>query len=300
MPTVLVVDDSEDNARFLEYDLSDDGFDVIIALGGDECLTQAVTCSPDLILLDMRMPGLSGIETLEKLKSFAETRDIPVIMVSASNADESIIKALDYGANDYVSKPVMYPVLAARVRTALRLKEANRALEEANRELTRLATTDPLTRLSNRRHFFTLAHAEFAKACRHQRPLSMIMLDVDAFKSINDSFGHAAGDIALDTLADCCREAVRESDIVGRIGGEEFAICCPDADLSGAHAIAERIRTTCEAKTVKLEPATFQFTVSLGVTTMATTDESFENILHRADRLLYRAKNQGRNRSVAC
>lgn len=160
MPTVLVVDDSEDNARFLEYDLRDDGVDVAIALGGDECLMVAASTSPDLVLLDMRMPGLSGIETLEKLKTFPETRDIPVIMVSASSADESIITALDYGANDYVNKPAMYPVLAARVRTALRLKEANRALEQANRELTKLATTDSLTRLSNRRHFFALAHAE--------------------------------------------------------------------------------------------------------------------------------------------
>lgn len=299
MPMVLIVDDSEDSAKFLKQDLNDDGVEAITALSGDECLALAVKYSPDLILLDMKMPGLSGLDTLEKLKTFAETRDIPVIMVSASSADQSIIEALDYGANDYVYKPVMYPVLAARMRAALRLRDAVAALEEANRELTRLATTDSLTHLNNRRHFFALAHAEFSRAQRYKRPLAMIMLDVDAFKMINDTYGHAAGDKALDSLADCCREAVRDSDVVGRIGGEEFAICCPDADLGGAHAIAERIRKSCEAKVIDLEVRHFSFTVSLGVTSVATEDASFENMLHRADKLLYEAKTLGRNRSVA-
>ena len=300
MPTVLVVDDSEDNARLLEYDLNDDGFDVLIALSGDECITTAATRRPDLILLDMRMPGLSGLETLEKLKDFAETADIPVIIISASNSDDNIIKALDLGASDYVNKPVVYPILAARMRTALRVKQATLELEVVNQELRRLATTDPLTRLANRRHFFSLAHAEFAKAQRHKRPLSIIMMDVDEFKQINDTHGHAAGDRALDILADCCREAVRESDLVGRIGGEEFAICCPDADLSGATAIAERIRVTCEKRTIHYGQLQFNFTVSLGVTTRNSEDDSFEDMLNRADQLLYQAKNKGRNRAIAC
>lgn len=300
MPTVLVVDDSEDNARLLEYDLSDDQFDVIIALSGDEGLATAVSRRPDIVLLDMRMPGLTGLETLEKLKNFPETEDIPVIMVSANNSDQSIIEALDLGANDYIQKPVIYPVLAARMRTALRLKYTTQKLAEANTALTRLATTDPLTQLCNRGHFFTLAHAEFAKAQRHKRNLSVIMLDVDEFKQINDTYGHAAGDRALDVLSECCREAVRESDLIGRIGGEEFAICCPDADLEGAHAIAERIRENCEAKTIRYEHIEFGFTVSLGITNKTPNDNIFEHMLSRADRLLYEAKNSGRNRSIAC
>lgn len=300
MPTVLVVDDSEDNAKLLEYDLNDDGFDVLMALSGDECITTAATKRPDLILLDMRMPGLNGLETLDKLKGFPETADIPVIIISATSADDTIIKALDLGASDYVSKPVVYPILAARMRTALRVKQATRELEIVNQELRRLATTDPLTRLSNRRHFFSLAHAEFSKAQRHKRPLSIIMMDVDEFKQINDTYGHAAGDRALDILADCCREAVRESDLVGRIGGEEFAICCPDADLAGASAIAERIRATCEHRAIRYDQSQFNFTVSLGVTSRTAHDACFEDMLNRADQLLYQAKNKGRNRSIAC
>jgi diguanylate cyclase (GGDEF)-like protein len=299
MPTALVVDDSEDNAKLLEYDLNDDGFGVLTALSGDECITTAATQRPDIILLDMRMPGLSGLETLEKLKTFPETNDIPVIIISASSADDNIIQALDLGANDYVNKPVVYPILAARMRTALRLKQATMELEIMNHELRRLATTDPLTRLSNRRHFFSLANAEFSKAQRHNRPLSIIMMDVDEFKMLNDTYGHAAGDKALDILADCCREAVRESDLVGRIGGEEFAICCPDADLQGASVIAERIRTTCERRVVSFGERTFTFTVSLGVTCRAKNDSNFDDMLNRADQLLYQAKGAGRNKAVA-
>lgn len=300
MPTVLVVDDSEDNAKLLGYHLANDGFDVLIALNGDECIATAVGAVPDTILLDMRMPGLSGLETLEKLKGFPETSDIPVIMVSANSADESIIKALDLGANDYIKKPVIYPILAARLRTALRLKYSAEKIAEANVQLTRIATTDPLTKLCNRGHFFALAHAEFRKTNRHKRDLSIIMLDADKFKQINDSYGHAAGDAALDVLAECCREAVRDSDIVGRIGGEEFAVCCPDADLAGAYAIAERIRQNCEDRWVQHEHTRFRFTVSLGVTSISTQDRSFDEVLNRADRLLYEAKSKGRNRSMTC
>lgn len=299
MASVLIVDDSEDSAKLLAYDLHDMGYEVSTAFSGDECIVTAANRSPDIILLDMRMPGLSGLETLENLKRLTETQDIPVIMISASSADDSVIKALDKGADDYVSKPVVLRVLAARMRASLRLRHATEQLEKANEELTRLATTDPLTHLYNRRHFFALGYAEFTKSIRHSRPLSFILLDVDKFKAINDTFGHSAGDRALTKLADCCREAVRESDIIGRIGGEEFGICCPDSDLKGAHAIAERIRTFCEAQVIHSEEHRFTFTVSLGITSRHTADEQFERLFNRADRLLYQAKESGRNRAIA-
>lgn len=300
MSKVLVIDDSEDSAKLLAYDLTDAGYEVELAFSGDEGITRAVNQSPDIILLDMRMPGLSGLETLQKLKQFPETEGIPVIMISANNADHNIVEALDYRANDYVTKPVVFPILAARMRTALRLRQANEALEIANVELKRLATTDALTHLYNRRHFFALSYAEFSKSLRHKRPLSFIMMDVDEFKSINDTYGHAAGDHALTMLAECCQEAIRESDIVGRIGGEEFAICCPDADLQGTYAVAERIRQLCESKTICFNEQEFTFTVSLGITTRGQLDEEFDLLLNRADQLLYQAKRSGRNRAIAC
>ena len=299
MATILIVEDSLESAQLMEYELLDEGFEVSIANSGEQCLDLAVTTMPDLILLDMYMPGMNGLETLEKLKRLAEIANIPVIMVSASEATQDVIRALDLGASDYVIKPVVFQVLAARMRSALRLKQATEQLESANRDLKRLATTDPLTKLSNRGYFFSLAKAEFSKAQRHKRPLSIIMLDVDNFKSINDTYGHAAGDAALSSLSKTLTKAIRDSDIVGRVGGEEFAVCCPDADLNGALAISERIRKDCEAQLLHYGDHNFRFTVSLGVTSTTNYELSLNELINKADRLLYHAKHNGKNRSVA-
>jgi len=301
MTKVLVVDDVEDNIVLLTFELEDEGFEVVAAHSGSECLTLVHEVEPDIILLDIRMPGISGLETLEQLKSHEATREIPVIIVSANTADNSIVRALDLGAHDFVSKPIEYPVLSARMRSALRLVTARRALMRANEELERLATQDPLTGCYNRRHFLTLSDAEFSKARRHHRPLSVLMIDVDLFKAINDTYGHAAGDLALTLITECCRQASRESDILGRLGGEEFAVTCCDADLDGAMNLAERIRQSCEEKEIpSKDGALFTITLSIGVTMINEADENFFQILQRADNLLYQAKAQGRNRSVAC
>ncbi len=300
MTKVLVVDDVEDNIVLLTFELEDEGFDVIAAHSGNECLQLVDEVLPDIILLDIRMPGISGLETLEQLKARELTREIPVIMVSANTADNSVVRALDLGAHDFVSKPIEYPVLSARMRSALRLINARRALVRANEELERLATQDPLTGCYNRRHFFTLSDAEFSKARRHERSIAVLMIDVDLFKAINDSYGHAAGDTALTALTDCCREATRESDVLGRLGGEEFALTCPDADLDGAFNLAERIRQGCENQEIPAAGTVFSITLSIGVTIITPEDNNFDQLLQRADNLLYQAKALGRNRSVAC
>ncbi len=296
MNRVLVVDDVQDNIALLAFDLEDDGFEVMEAYSGQECLDIALdTNKPDIILLDIHMPGISGIDTLKKLKSQATTCDIPVIMVSANNSDANIIEAIDVGAHDFVSKPIEYPVLAARIRSAIRLANALADLEKANIELNKLATKDPLTESYNRRYFFTLAQRETTKAERHIRDLSVLMIDIDHFKNINDTYGHAAGDQALIKLAERCREICRESDIFGRIGGEEFAICCPDTDLNGAHILAERIRESASDIEVKQNQQKTGFTLSIGVTQLKV-GEDFDAALHRADEFLYLAKNNGRDR----
>lgn len=301
MTKILVVDDVEDNIVLLTFDLEDDGFDVEPARSGQECLDKVAAEKPDMILLDIRMPGLSGLETLEILKSDETTRMIPVIMVSATSGDQSIIRALDLGAHDFVSKPIEYPVLAARMRSALRLIQAKRDLEKANKELERLATRDPLTGTNNRRSFFKLAEAELTKTIRHGRDIALLMIDADHFKMINDSYGHAAGDEALLTITEVCKNACRESDILARLGGEEFAICCPDTNLDGAYAVAERIRQQCENTVIEHNSVSFGITLSIGVTTFVPgQDNSITEVLQRADNLLYQAKEMGRNRSIAC
>ncbi len=299
MQRVLVVDDVPDNITLLTFELEDDNFEVLAASSGQECLDIAsMTPQPDIILLDIHMPGLSGIETLQQLKNDEHTQDIPVVMVSAHSAEERIVEAIDLGAHDFVSKPIQYPVLAARMRSALRLTQAQQALEQANNELNILATTDPLTGAYNRRQFFTLSEKELAKKSRYNGPISIIMLDIDHFKQINDKYGHAAGDLALQKVMGCLREVCRSYDIIGRLGGEEFAICCSQAALEGTVALAERIRETCEKMEITFQEETFHMTASFGVTEL-TLEESFDEALHRADHLLYEAKQAGRNRVIA-
>lgn len=299
MSRVLLIDDVQDNITFLAFDLKDDGYEVVTAQNGRQCLEKAKTRpKPDIILLDIQMPELTGIETLKRLKKDQRTAEIPVIIVSAADSDETTIKCIDLGAHDFICKPIVYPVLAARMRSALRLSNALGELEQANLELSKLATTDPLTGALNRRHFFTLSEMELIKARRYEHPLSAIMIDIDHFKQINDTYGHIAGDIALQAFVDCCRKAARAHDVLGRLGGEEFALCCSNTDLKGARLLAERIRASCEALRIKTQEFTFSMTVSIGVTERAE-DENLDQLLLRADALLYRAKSRGRNRVVA-
>lgn len=296
MAKILVVDDIQDNISLLCFNLEDDHHEVITATNGYECLDKAIEHSPDLILLDMMMPGISGTETLMRLQQDSCLRNIPVIMVSANDVDDFIIEALDIGALDYVAKPFIYPVLAARMRTALRLRDSQRELQDLNKRLSKLASLDPLTEAYNRRHFLELSNTEFAKAQRFHRPLSVIMLDVDKFKVINDTYGHLTGDAALKQLTQLCQNAGRSSEIVGRFGGEEFVLCCPDTDQSGAMALAERLRVNIEHSTLNFENHTLNYTASMGVTTIQAEDQSLNDMLRRADQLLYHSKEHGRNR----
>ncbi|AFU98752.1 GGDEF domain-containing response regulator [Simiduia agarivorans] len=299
MAKIFIVDDVEDNIKLLWYNLEDDGHEVASAMSGQECLDKAPGFEPDVILLDMMMPGMSGIETLTALKALPAMDNIPVIMVSANDSDDSIIDALDQGAHDFISKPFIYPVLEARVRSAVRLKQSQEELEAANGRLAMLASTDSLTQCVNRRQFFELSGSEFAKAKRHAHPLSVIMLDADKFKAINDTYGHAMGDEALLRIADVARGCIRESDILARLGGEEFAICCPGSTVDGAIRIAERIREAIAKEVIECNGQTAQFTVSMGVTEYTGAEQAFDQLLNRADRLLYRAKEEGRNRVIS-
>ena len=296
---VLVVDDIEDNVELLSYDLQDDGFEVSACSSGKACLDYIRQQPVDIILLDINMPGQSGLETLEIITKDEQLCDIPVIMVSGDRQQALIVQALDLGAHDFVSKPIEYPVLAARMRSALRLKEAQHALELANVNLEYLASHDPLTNTYNRREFISRSQAEFAKAGRYKRPLSVIMIDIDDFKAINDHYGHQAGDQTLSQLVGVFQKSVRESDILGRIGGEEFAICCPESDLEGSYLVAERLRKSCEQVEVDTGETSVKVTISAGVAQMSEEDKRLDDMINRADHLLYEAKKQGKNRVIS-
>ncbi|MGI1678718.1 MAG: diguanylate cyclase [Cellvibrionaceae bacterium] len=299
MPKILIVDDDNDSMNLLSFELEDEGHDVITVTNGQECLDQVKGLNPDIILLDLNMPILNGMETLRKLKSELATSSIPVIMLTCDDDKKSIVEAMDIGAHDYVNKPMNYSILSARMRSALRLRESQRQLSVANQNLAKIAYKDPLTDTYNRRYFSSRATSEFNKARRYNRQFSVIMLDVDNFKSLNDMYGHAMGDTALVELAEMCKTHIRTEDFIGRMGGEEFCICCPETHIEGATNLAERMRLSIlNHKFIHAENSC-SCTVSFGVTELLETDSDFDHVYDRADKLLYQAKEQGRNRVIA-
>ena len=299
MANILVVDDIKENIALLTYELEDEGHIVRAACNGKECIAAAAEHQPDLIFLDISMPVMDGMQTLHSLKSNSDTSEIPVIMVSANEDEEQIIRAMDNGAHDYVSKPFIYPILAARMRSALRIVEQRHALAEANANLAQLASQDPLTEVYNRRYFLRRANIEFNNLRRHGRSLGVVMIDADHFKQVNDQYGHAMGDQALLVICKICRHSLRAADFVGRLGGEEFVICCPETNIDEANQIAERIRQKVEDAEISSNGKQCRISISVGVTAIRDSDQSFDQILQRADKLLYEAKKNGRNRIQA-
>lgn len=292
MSRILVVDDVPANVEILSFHLGDEGYDVLEAQSGEQALSllNADDADIDLVLLDVMMPVMSGLDVLAQIKRNIETEHIPVILVTANAEDQNVAEGLDMGAFDYIIKPYSLLVLLARVRAALREKERQDLLEK-------WATTDPLTDLFNRRHFFELAERELERCRRLQSDLSFILLDIDYFKQVNDKYGHLMGDTVLITLAKELKKQLRKVDFCCRYGGEEFVLCLPDTPQQGTVDVAERIRLQIE----KLEFSTpdgeeFSVRISLGVATRKNED-NVEVILKRADDALYEAKQAGRNQT---
>jgi len=292
MARILIIDDVPANLQILNIHLTDEKYEVIESHSGQQALAYLAENpnTVDLILLDVIMPVMSGLDVLAKLKRDPLTEHIPVILVTANGDDKNVAEGLDMGAFDYIIKPYSLVVLLARVRAALREKERQDLLEK-------WATTDPLTELMNRRHFFELAERELEQTRRSSRPLSFIMLDIDHFKEVNDNYGHLIGDLALIKLAKLLKQQLRKVDFCGRYGGEEFILCLPDTPASGALEVAERIRN--EVSQISIESAKDQpltFTISLGIAENKN-DKNVEDILKRADSALYNAKESGRNQT---
>lgn len=296
MTKALIIDDVADNVDLMTFDLQDEGYEVISANEADAGIKLAEQEVPDIILLDVNMPGISGIEACRKIRGDEKIRDIPIILVTANHMDDDIEVGLDAGANDYVTKPYHYEVLAARIRTALRLKEAQDRLVELNNRLEEVATTDSLTGLYNRRHFLELVSVELARAWRHNLPLAICIMDVDKFKQINDINGHLIGDQVLIEIAQVCQSQCREVDIMGRFGGDEFVLCCPDSDAQGALMLTERCREMVNKLEIEGLSQETKASVSWGIASLEDSDKDIASILARADQALYKSKSMGRNK----
>lgn len=284
-PVILIVDDIPSNIKVLATCLKDH-YQIKVATGGVDCLTLAISDPvPDLILLDIEMPDLGGHEVCQQLQSQLHTRDIPIIFVTARDDEGNEQLGLQLGAVDYITKPVRPLTVLARVNTHITLKRQKDMLRE-------IALKDQLTGLYNRYYLLEAAEQRMANAARHGNPLSVLMLDIDYFKKINDQYGHLIGDSVLTILATELSNACRKEDIAARYGGEEFVFLLGYCAIDVAEAKAEAIRKQVEGLSF---PSDVKVTVSIGVTQLGSADETIERLLDRADKALYQAKELGRN-----
>ena len=293
-PRILIVDDERFNLNLLESLLRDD-YQVVAAINGHQALQAASTHSPDLVLLDINMPGIDGYEVCRRLKADPLTRGIPVVFISALDEASHETQGLELGAADFITKPFRQSAVRARLRTQLRLKQQRELLE-------RYAFRDSLTGLTNRRAFDAQAEKEWFRCWRGGLPLSVIMIDVDHFKRYNDSHGHAAGDVCLQRVALTLEKSIkRAGDLVARYGGEEFIVLLPGAAAPGALVIGEALRMAVEVTGIEHQTSKVAdtVTVSAGIATVTPAGpQGLAALLEAADQMLYAAKVQGRNRSL--
>ncbi len=290
--TVLAIDDSPEIHQLLKFRLRNLDVELAHADCGFDGFDQALAVNPDLILLDVMMPDASGFDICRKLKTTTQTRNIPVIFLTgASDVDQKVL-GFDVGAVDYIQKPFDSVELNTRVRAALRTKRFQDRLAQS-------AMIDGLTGLWNRAHFDQRIHEEVAAALRYDRPMSLVMMDVDKFKNLNDNHGHLFGDEVLQVVGDVLQDSVRTSDWPCRYGGEEFGLILRETDLDGAIILAERIRKEIGSlqlhNKAQLVPVTSSFGVVSSTLCMNPCDLSSKWMIGSADRALYAAKEGGRN-----
>ena len=290
--TILIVDDSPTNIQLLGGAMMEH-YDIMVATNGQEALDLAMSSSrPDLILLDVLMPGMDGYEVCRRLKADSWTRNIPVIFITAKSKEADEEQGLDLGAVDYITKPFSMPIVMARVRTHLELKRHRDMLES-------LSFRDGLTGIPNRRRFEQHLQRMWRMALREDKPLSVIMIDIDHFKAYNDTYGHQAGDDCLRKVARTLDEHMRRPvDLIARYGGEEFICILPFTETTGAVRVAETMRGAVAAREIRHENSSVApyVTISLGIATFSPRfKDSPETLIGAADRALYVAKAASRN-----
>jgi len=294
-PVVLVVDDDEHIRMLMRIQLGLRGYDVVEAADGVAALEACAKGGIELALLDIEMPGLDGYEVLTRIKADERLREVPVVLVTARTLAGDVVRGLGLGAHDYLRKPFESSELLARADAALKIKRLQDELRQRNADLDRASRVDSLTGIHNRHHLNDQLDILFHASGRHGTPLGVVMVDVDHFKAVNDTLGHAAGDEVLRVIASRLRHMTRREDVLGRWGGEEFLILAPTTDQPGAQALAERMRAAVADAPVELaDGSTVAVTVSIGWAVGTGGDP--DDLVECADAALYRAKAAGRNR----
>lgn len=307
---VLVVEDDRAMLVLLEAMLKAAGHEVLTARNGAEALQAVEAERPQLVITGWNLPVMDGVTLCRKLRESPERRDVYVFILTGKETADSLVEAFEAGADDYLVKPVSQRVFFARLRAAQRVVQLqeelaydreqllrfSRDLAASNERLQRLALTDALTELPNRRSAVERLEQEWALAQRGERMLSCMMVDIDHFKAINDKLGHQAGDEVLKSVAQALRHSARTQDLVCRYGGEEFVVICPDTDLKAAAQCAERLRQ--KVSELDHQGRGFALTISVGVAERRPDMGSVDALLARADACLYAAKEAGRNRVV--
>jgi diguanylate cyclase (GGDEF)-like protein len=293
---ILIVDDEKMNLKVLA-DLLKDEYAPVLARSGEQALQHAFGDSPpDLILLDVVMPQMGGYEVIKNLKNHDQTKNIPVIFVTALSSVEDEEHGLKLGAVDYITKPYSPPIVKIRIRNYLRFVHQYKLLDQ-------LAYLDGLTEIPNRRRFDVVVEKEWERSVRNRTPFSLAMVDVDCFKQYNDHYGHAIGDLALQKIAKALERGLnRPGDFVARYGGEEFVIVLPETDAV-AQVVAERLRQNvvdCNIPHLYSQVAN-HVSVSIGLATIIHTNNKMspDVLLKTADQNLYLAKKNGRNQMVS-
>jgi len=308
---VLVVDDDRSVLLLLDKVLANAGYTVFTAANGREALATAMESRAQLILADWLMPEMDGLQFCRALRNTKLGRSVYMVLLTGVEDESRLVEAFEAGVDDYVLKPINPKVLLARLRAGERVVSLQSEVESdreeirrfaaelamTNRRLQEAALLDPLTGIPNRRYAMDRIQQEWSAAGRSARPLACMLIDVDHFKRINDTYGHDVGDIVLQRVADVLKQTARTPDVICRIGGEEFLVICPDTDASAAGQCAERLRHAAGAMRISVGNVTLQITISVGVAAMDVAMTGPDSMIKAADQAVYAAKQSGRNRT---
>lgn len=300
---ILIAEDDAVTRMLLKKTLIKEGHEVVSVKNGQKAFDLFQERFFPIILTDWMMPEMDGLELCRAIRKRVNPGYVFIVLLTAKDSHDNIITGLEAGADEYLTKPFNRAELIARLNTGKRFLEQDRALRKANEEIRILSITDPLTGCSNRGCLNKRLPQEIQRAGRYNRPLSIVMCDIDHFKKVNDTYGHQAGDTVLKEFSNRINDSIRDKvDLLARYGGEEFLVTLPETDLDGALNLAERLRRVISEKKFDIETKKIKITASFGVAGFdsynAGDEISFDTLINRADKYLYQAKNEGRDRVV--